>query len=392
MRGIKGQADERVESFPQIGGISAVALALRDWIRAERSESEMPIVETRGDFPWGTKGNLNRIGEKLRSESGGLTYDDTRRLEVWRASHFHVLNAFNAMLIKRTQGKQVTVARRHKRRMTIIDKLSREPRMQLARMDDVAGIRLIFLDVPSLTSFRDSFLKSTHNHEKKNKNEKYDYIASPRSTGYRGIHDVYAYKSRTPGLMHCNGTMIEVQYRTIHQHAWSTANEVVTMITPGQRTKFAQADVSYMEFFKLSSELFARAFDRRYSIYQELPNRELLESFAQIDKDTRLVDTLRGLNVARPQIGRGAVVLRFTSDHGLVVGPVPLFQDAMKFYFKVESEFPDDDVVLVNAPDPSGITSAYRNYFSDTTEFLSYLDQAHEVLRSDGQDATYGKE
>lgn len=352
----------------------------------------MNAIEPHNELPWGTKGDLNRIGEKLRLHLEVLTADDARRLEAWRAAHFHVLNAFNAMLHKRTKSQLITVARRHKRRLTIIDKLAREPRMQLARMDDVAGIRLIFQDVPALAAFRNSFLKSKHNHEKKNENDKYNYIQNPRSTGYRGIHDVYSYRSRTPGLIYCNGTMVEVQYRTIHQHAWSTANEVVTMITPGQRTKFNQADSSYIEFFRLSSEIFARAFDKMYSVYPDLSNDKLLNKFQNNVKETWLLNRLKGLNVVRQHIGRGAVVLRFTANQKLIVTPVPLFQDAMKFYFQAERDYPEDDIVLVNAPDASGIRSAYRNYFSDTTEFLSYIEQASDILEQDGSNAKYGRQ
>jgi ppGpp synthetase/RelA/SpoT-type nucleotidyltranferase len=86
----------------------------------------------------------------------------------------------------------ISIAQRHKRRLTIIDKLSREPSMQLARMDDVAGIRLIFQDVPQLQGFRRAFLKSSHNHEKRNHDDKYDYLKTPKNSGYRGVHDVYA--------------------------------------------------------------------------------------------------------------------------------------------------------------------------------------------------------
>jgi hypothetical protein len=43
---------------------------------------------------------------------------------------------------------------------------------------------------------------------------------------------------------------------------------------------------------------------------------------------------------------------------------------------------PTDDVVLVNSRDASGIRSAYRNYFSDTTDFLGYLDHARKELSS----------
>src|ERR1700722_15582095 len=129
-----------------------------------------------GEFPWGTKGNLNRIGEKLRTGPSALTPEDASSFERWRASHFNVMNAFNAMLRNRARGLSITIAQRHKRRITIINKLSREPGMQLARMDDVAGIRLIFKDVQSLRYFRNSFLKAQHNHEKKSGDDKYDYL------------------------------------------------------------------------------------------------------------------------------------------------------------------------------------------------------------------------
>ena len=143
----------------------------------------MPTVPTLGVAPWGTKGNLNRIGDKLRSDSPELTAEDAATLESWRAAHFNVMNAFNAMLRNRTRGLIITVAQRHKRRITIIDKLVREPGMQLARMDDVAGIRLIFQDVPSLTEFRRNFLRSNHNHEKNNSDDKYNYLERPKQTG-----------------------------------------------------------------------------------------------------------------------------------------------------------------------------------------------------------------
>ncbi len=65
--------------------------------------------------------------------------------------------------------------------------------MQLARMDDVAGCRLIFKNVKELNSFRAEFLRAHFRHKRRNDLEKYDYIKRPKDTGYRGIHDVYEY-------------------------------------------------------------------------------------------------------------------------------------------------------------------------------------------------------
>jgi hypothetical protein len=102
--------------------------------------------------PWGSKERLNRAGDAIRK--GAILLEDAGYLDAWRASHRHVLNTFRAILRNRTRGKGIVVAQRLKRRITIVDKLNREPRMQLARMDDVAGCRMIFADLSSLKEFR----------------------------------------------------------------------------------------------------------------------------------------------------------------------------------------------------------------------------------------------
>jgi putative GTP pyrophosphokinase len=203
-------------------------------------------------------------------------------------------------------------------------------------------------------------------------------LTNPKYTGYRGIHDVYSYFSEIH--KDCNGTMIEVQYRTQHHHAWATANEVFTMLNPYQRTKFDQADADYMEFFRLTSEIFARVFDNMNSVYPNMTDEELLGNLSTINARIWMEEKLRNINVAKQHIKNATAILRFKSDGGLEIIPVPSFRKAMDFYFELEKEYPNDDVVLVNSKDASGIRSAYRNYFSDTTDFLSYLDYAKNVL------------
>ena len=70
-----------------------------------------------------------------------------------------MLNTFQVILRGRTRGKGIVVAQRLKRRNTIIDKLDRESKMQLFRMD-VAGCRLIFADIAELRDFRAKFLQA----------------------------------------------------------------------------------------------------------------------------------------------------------------------------------------------------------------------------------------
>lgn len=340
----------------------------------------MSIQTAKGEFPWGTKGQLNRVGEKLRNGES-LSAKDSLVLETWRGAHFHVMNAFQAMLRARTKGQNITVAQRHKRRVTIIDKLDREKHMLLATMN-VAGVRLIFRSMKHMYAFRANFLKSPHKHKKKNDDDKYDYVKHPRNTGYRGIHDIYAYNSNNISHAQFNGTMIEVQYRTEHTHAWATANEVVTM-TFDQRTKFNSADNDYLDYFKYSSEIFARAYDDRNGLFPELGNNQIVDLFEEIDARADITNRLKALNVARKVMRdlNRAIVLQFKSGGALRIHPVPRFEKEMDFYFNLEKYYPDDDVVLVKSSNAKHIKSAYRNYFSDTTEFISFLDKGKMILR-----------
>ncbi|MFA7524824.1 MAG: hypothetical protein WCY91_05520, partial [Acidithiobacillus sp.] len=117
------------------------------------------------DFPGGSKSRVNRAGNAVRDKTAEI--EDYLVIEEWRAAHRSVLNTFQAILRNRTRDSKITVAQRHKRRSTIFDKLARFPEMQLARMDDVAGCRLIFQDIASLNKFRTNFHKARFHHKRK---------------------------------------------------------------------------------------------------------------------------------------------------------------------------------------------------------------------------------
>ena len=326
---------------------------------------------------WGSKGAVNRAGGALRANT--LTPEHERVLEAWRIGHKHVINNFQALLRQRAKNKDVEVAQRLKRRKTIIDKLHREPRMELARMHDVAGCRLIFPSIEELQEFRNDLHRARFSHVLKNKKDKYDYIASPDEHGYRGIHDVYEFRHKTD-----NGLFIELQYRTQVQHAWATAVEVVTQLTDNE-PKFGRGDPRHIRLFCLASEILARTCETRKSCLPRLSERELLEEFDKLDAEIEVIQMLVNLNAYHWIEGKADqakhVILRLAKDQKDVqLQQFDLELEASAALIELEKAHPEDDIVLVGAETIAEVTSAFRNYFKDVGAFLKLIRKGQAEL------------
>lgn len=323
-------------------------------------------------YPGGSKKRVTRAGDAIRS--GIATADDIAVIEEWRAAHRGVLNTFQAILRTRTRGQKITVAQRHKRRNTIFNKLQRLPGMQLARMDDVAGCRLIFKNIKELEEFRTKFHKARFNHKLRNDLEKYNYINKPKSTGYRGIHDVYEYNVRSEAGKDLAGLYIEIQYRTLVQHAWATAVEVIGFITESQ-PKFQKGDNRYSTAMALASEILARAHEERTGPLPDISDIELITSFLSIDKELALIQTLGGLTQAKTDISdKRNTILNFSEDGSLEVKSFRDATDALRALFELEKKFPSNDIVLVRADSSDEVRLAFKNYFSDAKEFVRLIE------------------
>ncbi|MFD1945206.1 RelA/SpoT domain-containing protein [Nocardioides aestuarii] len=132
-------------------------------------------------------------------------------IDRFRAAHQKPLVTANNGLrsMVRSEGCVVEVSQRLKRFPTIIDKLVREPTLPLSSMQDIGGCRAILADV-------DEVRRVEARLKKRRPPVGYaDYINTPRSSGYRGIHVVVDY----------GGRHIEVQLRTKVMHEWAIAVE-----------------------------------------------------------------------------------------------------------------------------------------------------------------------
>ena len=325
-------------------------------------------------FPGGSKSRVNRAGERVRA--GTASPDDLHVIDEWRAAHRAVLNTFKANLIQRGRDKGVIFAQRHKRKKTIFDKLHRFPSMNLSRMDDVAGCRLIFKSLKELYAFRDQFHRARFNHKRRNPEDKdkYDYIKNPKDTGYRGVHDVYEYDVNSDIGRPLAGLYVEIQYRTLVQHAWATTVEVIGFITESQ-PKFQQGDDRYEIAMNMASEILTRAHERMKGPLPNVPDRELVAGFLSAEKELGLLQTLRGLNAADKVVSskRNAILI-FSEGKPLEVKQYRDAPDALRALFELEKQMPERDIVLVRADTGEDVRLAFKNYFSDARDFIRLIE------------------
>lgn len=363
------------------GEIGPFAKAFRTWLNGASASVLRRAQLSNGvkrNFPGGSRQRVSTAGNRVRENTA--TEEDLAVIDTWREAHRHVINSFQAILRYRTRGTDIVVAQRHKRKRTIFDKLNRYPKMQLGRMDDVAGCRLIFKSVDGLRLVRDTIHDSRFNHKIKNHPDKYDYIAHPKDSGYRGIHDVYEYDVKSEVGRDRKGLLIELQYRTIYQHAWATCVEMVGFLTENQ-PKFGRGDVRLKNVLRLASEIISRSFENMQSSLPELDDQEVVERFLALDEELNFMRMLRGLNAADRKISDDKnIILIFKEDAVdeedlLEVLSYPNATVALRALFELEFENPGMDIVLVKGDRPEDVREAFKNYFSDARQFIDLIEE-----------------
>ena len=181
------------------------------------------------------------------------------------------------------------------------------------------------------------------------------------------------------------GLLIELQYRTIFQHAWATAVEVVGFITESQ-PKFQEGDKRFEVALSYASEIIARAFENGNASHPTLTNEEVVHYFLELDEQLGLMAMLRALNATDSEITIKKNVILILDRP--VNGKIPDVEtrsyrdatEAMRALFQLEKELPNKDIVLVKADSSDEIRNAFRNYFSDAREFVSLIDDGCQTL------------
>jgi putative GTP pyrophosphokinase len=332
-----------------------------------------------------TKSRIATAGRRIRK--GEPTAEDWEVVENWRRAHAYVLNTFQ-MRLRSTRnrfGGEVQVAQRHKRRPTIVDKLLREPSMQLSTMHDIAGCRAICSSIEELLRFREMFLDTRSKHVHLNRDDdRFNYIEHPKSSGYRGIHDVFETNLESESGQPWNGLKVEIQFRTRAQHAWATAVETVDLLN-GDRAKFGQASPELQRFFVVSSELIARYAENRKGYLTDLSDVEVATEFGRLNRELGIVRRLSDAVTRSPEIRKDRntiLIFHFDGEQRLEILSFDSITPAQRAYSELEERMEGRaDVVLVKAQHVDDLRRAFQNYFTDAREFVELTTTAYENMR-----------
>ena len=251
--------------------------------------------------------------------------------------------------------------------------------MGLGGLQDIGGARFVFEDIPSLLQAQKVILTAKFNHFFAYR-EPYDYVARPKESGYRSIHFVYQYVSEDPDY---DGLRVELQIRTRLQHDWAMAVETAELISKSS-LKASMGDENWLEFFKLSSAVFAKKEDMPVAAsFEGFSERDYCIQYAQLDREYKFLDQLRAL-VSAVKItemhtleeGYAVILIMFNEKRvQLRHYPSEKLEDATKYYSEVEKSIDEENsaVVLVSVSDMKELQEAYPSYFLNAGEFIQAL-------------------
>jgi ppGpp synthetase/RelA/SpoT-type nucleotidyltranferase len=312
----------------------------------------------------------------------------------WRSAHAYPLHALSMTLRNRARKIDDTaiIAQRLKRMPSILAKLRRFSGMQLSQMQDLGGCRAVMAhveDVDKLVSYYESKpIRAAR------LCEKYDHIGTPKPDGYRGVHLVYSYQSMHEARSVYNNLRIEIQIRSVYQHAWATAVETIDTFTrQGLKSGIGESD--WRRFFLLVSSFIAMM-ELRPTVGKPVVGADLgdCDWFHELDDLIRrlgVIPLLEGISAgihiaANIPAAASYILILNPDDRSTEVIGFDNEESAAQRYLEIErSTLGDTSVqaVMVSVDSVDALREAYPNYYLDTARFIGILKGFLESTESD---------
>lgn len=321
-----------------------------------------------------SKSEINKAGSIIANSSSTPEErnDALKKLNNWRAAHAYPLQVICSNL--RLRNPDATVVQRLKRLESITNKIERFPNMNLYRMQDLGGCRVIVDTVEQVYEAVDRYKNSRIRHILK---REYDYIQNPKDSGYRSYHMVYQFHSDKNKTFNKN-MLIEIQFRTNLQHTWATAVEMMGVYTKSN-LKSSQGNKDILRFFTLVSSVIAIKENKSVCPNTSDWMDELIKEIQYLDDKYHIISTLNGINIA-VDYSKGKAKNNYyllILDYNLLRMKIRSFTNielATEVYGKLENQNTSDtNIVLVSANSLDALRIAYPNYFVDISAFTKMM-------------------
>ncbi|WP_052825950.1 RelA/SpoT domain-containing protein [Neotamlana nanhaiensis] len=314
-----------------------------------------------------TKGDINRLGDKIRNEYGNISDGTIQELENYRTSHKDSLAKIFRELcrIKYKVGRNTIVTYRIKRFESIITKLHRFPKMELARMWDIGGCRCIVNSDSEVYKLKDEISKIL-NIKKTN-----DWIEKPQNDGYKSLHLYVSLPN--------DDKTLEIQIRNQNDHNWATLVEISDLLFDSGLKEYGRNEELFT-FHKLLSKR------RNLNLKEKKIIAKISKKYKYIDKLSEVF--VRNHLRVREQwlyIETKARYKYFLIEASKVEVPkiaaYDNFEDAERDYFNRFKNNQKANIVLTHLPKPNynQISIAYSNYI---LTYHSFEDESSLIFES----------
>jgi putative GTP pyrophosphokinase len=343
-------------------------------------------------LPQFSNNQINLAGNIIKSPESFNTPEldwATDVLANYRACHGYPINTFQATLRSKLRNidSNAIVAQRLKRTPSIVQKLKRFESMQLARMQDIGGLRAVLSSVKEVRQLEKSYRDSPFKHILTSSK---DYITVPKLDGYRSVHLIYRYNNQA--ATEYNGLSLELQIRTRLQHSWATAVETMGTFL-GQALKSGQGETQWREFFvKASAALASIEKCPQIPEFKDYSEDDIFSTVAEAESSLRVLEKLQGFTLAADQIiksqGQGSyhLIILDYANRTVNIKPFPStrLELATDAYAKVEERTRNGEsvqAVLVSAGPIELLRRAYPNYFLDTQDFIRNIQKVIKKIK-----------
>lgn len=299
----------------------------------------------------------------------------------WRLHHAYPMVRERAKLTRLVKPKGGLTAGRLKRISSIRKKLFRGD-ADLPDMQDLVGCRAIVNNMDDLQEVLSSYKPLAEGGRVRRKT---DYIAFPKSSGYRSVHLVVRFAEQGAGQKHV-GCNVEIQLRTHLQHVWGTTVEAVGAMR-NEDLKAGEGNQQWLRFMTLMSGHIAELEGQPRGEHLPISYKELKDEARELSQFLNVRQNLSAYNdlMHQADVYKGSTGSRYMLKMDAVTGNIdvrPAWREMFDFD-DLDDDFEETkQSIEVSVDSMTALKQAYPNYFLDTRKFLEILSEIDSTIQS----------